>query len=128
MKPKLLGCLAATAMVAAIVVATPAMAFRGGGGHGFGSGGHMMSMGGGWGHGPMFAGRSMAKGSFDRAGRFDHFHHFRNRFVFSNGFNNFAFFGVPFAYDYAAYGNGCWRRVWTPYGWRDSNICYDYGY
>jgi hypothetical protein len=37
-------------------------------------------------------------------------------------FDNFAFFGVPFAYDYAAYGNGCWR--WD--GWQWINICYGY--
>ena len=46
MRTKLLGCLAATAMAADIVVATPAMAFHGGGfgggGHGIGGGGHMM--------------------------------------------------------------------------------------
>jgi hypothetical protein len=137
MNTKLLGCAAAAAMAAAIVVATPAMAFRGGGGfggggHGIGGGGHMTSMGGGH-FGPMFTGRSMAMGSFNRAGRFDqddrfrHFHHFHNRFAF-NVFDNFAFFGVPFGYGYAAYGNGCWRQVWTPYGWQWSNICYGYGY
>ena len=127
MKPKLLGCLAATAMGTAIVMATPAMTF-GGGGHG--GGGHMMSMGGGH-FGPMFAGRSMAMGGFNRDNRFErrfsrfdrddrfrHFHHFRNRSF--NGFNNFAFFGVPFAYHYSAFGNGCWR--WD--GWQWSNICY----
>jgi hypothetical protein len=75
----------------------------------------------------------MAMGSVNRAGRFDrddrfrHFHRFRNRFAF-NGFDNFAFFGVPFGYGYAAYGNGCWRQAWTPYGWQGNNICYDYGY
>jgi hypothetical protein len=83
----------------------------------------------------MFAGRSVAVGGFDRglgfnrgsgfnhgfnsrfarSGHFNHFHHFRNR-------NRFAFFpgfvgggwdwGYP--YDYAAYGNGCWR--WD--GWQ----------
>jgi hypothetical protein len=144
MKTKLLGCLAA--MAAACVVATPAMAFRGGGGfggggHGIGGAGHMMSMGGDH-FGPMFAGRSMAMGGFTRAGRFNwddrfgrrvsrldrddrfrRFHHFHHRFAF-NGFDDFAFFGVPFAYGYAAYGNGCWR--WD--GWQWINICYDYGY
>ena len=54
---------------------------------------------------------------------------FRDRRFFVNRFDNFAFFGVPFAYDYAAYGNGCWR--WD--GWQWINICYnydgyDYGY
>ncbi len=93
----------------------------------------------------MFTGRSVAmnrglgfnRGFDPRFARFDHFHHFdhfdhfhhfhdrffRNRFVFFNGFDNFAFSGVPFSYDYAAYGNGCWR--WD--GWQWINICYDYG-
>ena len=92
----------------------------------------------------VFAGRSVAVGGFDRglgfnrgsgfnhgftsrfarSGHFNHFHHFRNR-------NRFAFFpgfvgggwdwGYP--YDYAAYGNGCWR--WD--GWQWINACYDYG-
>ena len=61
---------------------------------------------------------------FARSDHFNHFHHFRNR-------NRFAFFpgfvgggwdwGYP--YDYAAYGNGCWR--WD--GWQWINACYDYG-
>jgi hypothetical protein len=48
---------------------------------------------------------------------------FRHRRFFVNRFDNFAFFGVPFAYDYAAYGNGCWR--WD--GWQWINICNNYG-
>ena len=62
---------------------------------------------------------------FDHFNHFNHFHHFRNR-------NRFAFFpgfvgggwdwGYPY-YDYAAYGNGCWR--WD--GWQWINACYDYG-
>jgi hypothetical protein len=110
-----------------------------GGGHmggGFGGGFH----GGGFAgvnHG-MFAGRSVAIGGFDRglgfnhgfnsrfarSDHFNHFHHFRNR-------NRFAFFpgfvgggwdwGYP--YDYAAYGNGCWR--WDGLQW--INACYDDG-
>ena len=44
MKTKLIGCLAATVMAAAIVVATPALAFRGGGG--FGGGGFHGGFGG----------------------------------------------------------------------------------
>ena len=92
----------------------------------------------------MFAGRSVAMGGFHRglgfnrgsgfnhgfnsrfarSDHFNHFHHFRNR-------NRFAFFpgfvgggwdwGYP--YDYAAYGNGCWR--WD--GWQWINVCNDYG-
>jgi len=163
MKTKLLGCLAASAMAAAIV-ATPAIAFRGsggfGGGHMMGGGGHMlggmggghpmMSMGGGF-HGRfggggfrggMATGRSVfvpggnrfvgapfaGRNAFvnrrffdeDRRDRFED--RFRHRRFFVNRFDNFAFFGVPFAYGYAAYGNGCWR--WD--GWQWINICYEY--
>ena len=49
---------------------------------------------------------------------------FRHRRFFVDGFDNFVFLGVPFAYDYAAYGNGCWR--WD--GWQWINICYNYDY
>ncbi len=168
MRTKLLGCLAATAMGTAIVVATPALAFRGGGfggglHGGFGGAGFHRGFGGGGFRGGMFTGRSVfvpggnrfvgrsvVAGSFNRAGRFDRDDRFGrrfgrfdrddrfrhrfgrfdrdHRFAFVNGFDNFAFFGVPFGYDYAAYGNGCWRQVWTPYGWQWSNICYEYGY
>jgi hypothetical protein len=164
MKTKLLGRIAASAMAAAIV-ATPAIAFRGsggfGGGHMMGGGGHMlggmgghpmMSMGGGF-HGRfggggfgggMATGRSVfvpggnrfvgapfaGRHAFvnrrffdeDRRDRFED--RFRHRGFFVNRFDNFAFFGVPFAYGYAAYGNGCWR--WD--GWQWINVCYDYGY
>jgi hypothetical protein len=54
--------------------------------------------------------------------RFDHFHHFRNRFAFFPGFVGGWYWGYPY-YDYAAYGNGCWR--WD--GWQWINVCYDYG-
>jgi hypothetical protein len=172
MKTKLLGCIAATAMAAAIVVATPAMAFRGGGGGGHmmgggshmmgGMGGHpMMGRGGGMPGGRMFTRRSMFvpggnrfvgapfagrhafvnrrffdEGRRDRIedrieGRRDRFEdrfedRFRDRRFFFNRFDNFGFFGVPFAS--AAYGNGCWRQTWTRYGWQWVNVCYDYGY
>ena len=139
------GVLLASAVLGAAVAATgPARAF--GGGHGGGFGGRSMATGGfnrgfgfnrsfaGVNHG-MFAGRSVAMGGFDRghgfnsrfarSDHFNHFHHFRNR-------NRFAFFpgfvgggwdwGYPY-YDYAAYGNGCWR--WD--GWQWINACYDYG-
>ncbi len=119
--------------------------FGGGGFHGSGfAGGHFggfagrsMAMGGvnhDFNRG-MFTGRSVAmnrslginRGFDHRFARFDHFHHFRNRFVFFNTFDNFGLFGVPLAYDYAAYENGCWRQVWSSYGWQLINICYDYG-
>jgi hypothetical protein len=154
MKIKLLRCLAATAMAAASVVATPAMAQRGGGMHGgFGGGGFHGGFGGGGFRGGMVTGRSVfvpgrnrfvgapfagqhafvSRRFFDEGRRDrveDRFEdRFRHRRFFVNRFDNFAFFGVPFAYDYAAYGNGCWR--WD--GWQWINICYnydgyDYGY
>jgi hypothetical protein len=142
MKTKLLRCLAATAMAAASVVATPAMAQRGGGMHGgFSGGGFRGGMvtgrsvfvpGGNRFVGAPFAGQHafVSRRFFDegrrdrieaRRDRFeDRFHHRR----FGNRFDNFGFFGLPFAYDYAAYGNGCWR--WD--GWQWINICYGYNY
>ncbi len=155
MKSKFIGCLAATALSAAIVAATPATAFHGGGfgggmhggfgGGGMHFGGGGMHFGGGFG-GPRFGG---GFGGF-RGGAFTGRSVFvpgGNRFiggpfvgrrVFVNGFHNFGFrhrhfrnfgfFGGPFGYDYAAYGDGCWSSVWTPYGWQWTNTCYDYGY
>jgi hypothetical protein len=135
MKTKLLGCLAATAMATAIVLATPAVAFRGGGP---GGGGFHGGFGGGGFRGGLVTGRSVFGGtrfaSAPFAGRHalvNRFHNFafRNRFNYfafrHRRFHNFAFFGfgVPFGYDYAAYGNGCWR--WD--GWQWINICYNYG-
>ena len=116
-----------------------------GGGHFGGFGGRSMAMGG-FNRG-MFAGRSVATGGFDRGlgfnrgfnrfgfnrgfnsrfarfDRFHHFHHFRNRFAFVGGGWDW---GYPYD-DYAAYGDGCWRQVWTSYGWQWSNTCYNYGY
>jgi hypothetical protein len=61
-------------------------------------------------------------GRHDLDHRFDHrhfFHHHRFAFV---GFG----FAPAFGYDnYYAY-DGCWRRVWGPYGWSWLNVCYDY--
>jgi len=139
MKSKLLGCLAATALGAAIVVATPAMAFRGGGGfHGGGFRGGGMHFGGGGFHGRMFAGpRVFAPGGSRFVGapfaRGHVFGHRFNNFAFRHRhrFRNFAFLGVPFLYDdynYDAYGTGCWTQIWTGYGWQWANVCYDYGY
>jgi hypothetical protein len=125
---------------AAIVTATPALAFRGGGGfHGggmhFGGGG--MHMGGG----PMhfggggrffaapFAGRHMFNNGFNSFGfRHHHFHDFA--FRHHRHFRNFAFIGAPYAYDYGydSSDDGCWRQLLTSYGWQWTNVCYDYGY
>ena len=145
MNNKLLKCLTAGAMVAALALASPVLA-RGGGGHGGGHGGgggmhggmhgggmHFGGMGGGMRAGGMgfagsrvgfggsrvgFAGSRFAGPRFAHAGFAHHgrfFHHRHHRF---------AFIGVPYAY--AAY-DSCWRRTWTPYGPRWVNIC-NYGY
>jgi hypothetical protein len=74
--------------------------------------------------GNRFAGAPFA-GQHIFVNRFHNFA-FRHPFFFRHHrFRNFALFGfgVPFVYDYAAYGNGCWR--WD--GWQWINICYDYG-
>jgi hypothetical protein len=140
--------LASAAVGAALVVSSPAAAFRGGAS--FGGGGHMMS---GMGGGRMFTGRSVFvpgrnrfagapfasqhafvnRRFFDegrrdriedrREGRRDRDDRFRHRRFFVNGFDNFASFGAPFAYDYAAFGNGCWR--WDGGQWINNCNNYD---
>ena len=132
MKSKLLGCLAATGLGAAIAVATPAMA--GGSGVVGMHGGGMMA--GGMRGGGMVMGRSVSVPGGNRfvgapVG---------GRRVFGNGldrddfafrdhrrFRNFAIVGASFLYDYSAYGNGCWQQEWISYGWQWINICDDYG-
>jgi hypothetical protein len=119
MKSKLVGCLAATALGAAIAAATPATA---GGVHGSGGGFHggMVSgrsvfvPGGNRFVGTPFAGRRVFGNRLDRDE-----HHRR--------FRNFAIVGAPFLYDYSAYGNECWQQEWISYGWQWINICDDYG-
>lgn len=145
MKSKLFGCLSATVLGAAIALATPAMAQRGGGGFGgmhggggFGGmhggvGGGMHFGGGGFGgggfRGGMVTGRSVFvpganrlaapfAGQVNRSNTFPFRHHH---------FRNFAFFGAPFVAGDAAYGDWCWRQIWTPYGSQWTNVCYDYG-
>ena len=51
-------------------------------------------------------------------------HHGR---FFHHRHHRFAFIGVGVPYAYAAY-DSCWRRTWTPYGLRWVNVCGDYGY
>src|ERR1700730_10895649 len=155
MNSKILWCLAAAALGAALVVSTPAIAFRGGGGFGGGGfggvhggfggggmhfGGAVPFRGGGF-RGGMVTGRSVFVPGGNRfvgtpfagqvfgVNRFNNFAFRHNAFFFRHHhFRNFAFFGVPFAvgYDYG-YG-GCWRQVWTGYGWQWENVGYDYGY
>jgi hypothetical protein len=50
---------------------------------------------------------------------FNHFNHFRFRRHFHNRFIFAAGFAYPYAYD-----DGCWTRVWTPWGWRWRSVCY----
>ena len=129
MKSKLFGCLSATVLGAAIAIATPALAQHAGGGM---PGGRMFTgrsvfvPGGNRFAGAPFASRqAFVNRRFFDEGRRDRFEdrfedRLRHRRFFVNRFNNFAFIGVPFAYDYA---DGCWR--WD--GWQWINICYDYG-
>jgi hypothetical protein len=126
-------------IAAAALMAASATALARGGGMGGGhmGGGHMggmggMHMGGGWGGhvggmglaghaafgrvGPVgFAGaRSLAwHGNHVAFGHFP----FRHRFFVRNRF----FFGAPYAYAY--YNDGCYTRVWTPWGWQWANVC-----
>jgi hypothetical protein len=130
MNNKLLSCLIAGALSATLALASPALA-RGGGGGGHGGGGGGMHGGGGGMHGGGMGG-GMHFAAMGGSAHFGgpHFGH-AGRFAFRDGrfhhrFNRFAFFGAPY-YTYAAY-DGCWRRVWTPYGLQWSNVCGDYGY
>ncbi len=114
---KLLGWVAATAIGAAIITATPAVAFHGGG---FGGGMHGSGMhfaGGGFsGTGGMRMGRQVSAGGFHNPAFFRHHRHFRN-VVFLGG--PFFYDYVPYYYDYVPYdGNYCWQQVWIPSGWQ----------
>lgn len=124
MKRKLLGCLAAIALGAAISAATPALAFRGGGMHG-GFGGMHSGFGG------MHGGFGGMRGGFNgmRVAGPAMGGHFHNA-VIARGFHNRRFHnvvvvGAPFGFYGAGYGydDGCWRQVWTAYGWQWVNIC-----
>jgi hypothetical protein len=173
MKSKLLGCLSAAVLGTAIAVATPAMAFRGGGMGGGGFGGMHGGFGGGGIHFGGFGGGGMHFGGMPGGGmrfgampgrgifmgrsafipgggrfaaapfagrrlavnRFNNPFFFRNRFFFHNRFrhrffrDNFFFVGVPFGVGWGwPYYSGCWRQVWTGYGYQWINACYDYGY
>ena len=99
--------------------------------HAMGGGMRFSGMGGGprfSGVSPRFASPRFAGGPFAAHAaftpRFSHvafrggFHH---RF-FHHRFHRFAFIGAPFVY--ASY-DSCWRRVWSPYGWRVVNVCGD---
>jgi hypothetical protein len=118
--------LAAAAVVTAGSTLSAAAMHGGGGGRGGGMGF------GGIGHGGGFGAAALARpGGFQglaavhpmalRGGRFaygDRFH-FRHRFVR----NRFAFIGAGLPYGYGYYDD-CYARVWTPWGWSWSNVCY----
>jgi hypothetical protein len=99
--------LAAVAAVTAGSASTASARF-GGGGH-FGGGAHF---GGGGGHFGHFG------GGFGHPG-FAHFGH--DRFVGHRFGPRFGVFGVGYPY---GYGDGCYSRVWTPWGWRWQYVCY----
>ncbi|MBN9602608.1 MAG: hypothetical protein J0G33_06725 [Afipia felis] len=143
MNKKFLNHLMAGVLGTALVIASPALAFRGGGGGGmhgggmgggahFGGGGgmHFGAMGGGMHFGSMrFNGGRFAVARFAPAGFSPRISRFtfrdRSRF-FHHRFHRFAFVGAPFVY--ASYYDSCWRRVWTPYGWNWIDVCGGYGY
>ncbi|HWX14678.1 MAG TPA: hypothetical protein VNY06_07490 [Methylocella sp.] len=143
-KSNILGCLAAATLGAAIVVATPAMAFRGGGGFGgmhggFGGGG--MHFGGGGFGGPHFGGGGFRGGMVTGrsvfvpgAGRFagapfagQRFAVNRfNNFAFRNRFNNFAFRN-RFFFRHHHFRNFAFFGAPFAVGW-GWPYSYDYGY
>ena len=133
---KLMIVLAAIATISAGAT-LPAFA-RGGGGHGGGGhgghgGGHSMGHGG-LGHGG-FGRAGVARAAFARpvgigrmaVARSQGWHGQRfagkHRFAFRHHrfHRRFAFIGAGFAY--SAY-DSCISPVWTPWGWRWTNVCY----
>jgi hypothetical protein len=95
--------LAAVAAVTAGSASTAEARMSGGFGHGFHSGGGFHSFGGGFAH--------------------PGFHHFgHDRFFVHHRFGpRFGFFGGGYPY---GYGDGCYTRVWSPWGWRWQYACY----
>jgi len=149
MKGRLLVSFSASVLGAALTLATPAMAFRGGVGFG--------GMHGGFGGGMHFSGMAsrgmiMGRSAFvPGAGRFapspfagrrfagDRSNNFalrdpfslRNRFFFRHHprFRNFALLaGLDWPYYYPYAYDGCWQQVWTEYGGQWVDACYGYGY
>ncbi|MGH6829561.1 MAG: hypothetical protein ACREDG_00170 [Methylocella sp.] len=129
----LLGWVAATTIAAAIVTATPAGAFHGGGFEGRTHGREInFARGGFGGTGGMQMGRRVSVGGSHDPAFFRHPRHFRN-VVFVGG--PFYYSYVPYYYDYVPYyGNYCWQQVWTRSGWQWVDACsgyygyYGYGY
>jgi hypothetical protein len=100
---KLLGWVAAAAIGAAIVTATPAVAFHAAG---------------------MRMGRQVSGGGFHNPACFRHHRHFCDVIFVGGPF----FYGyVPYYYDYVLYdGNYCWQQIWTPAGWQWVDACPGY--
>jgi hypothetical protein len=96
---KLPGCVAAAAIGAVIVTATPS----------FGAG--------------VNGGRHFVGGFHNRA-CFRHHRHFRSFAVVGGAF---FFDYVPYYYGYVPYyGTYCWQQVWTPSGWQWVDVCPGY--
>jgi hypothetical protein len=103
-----------------IIVALPGLADARGGGGGGGGGGHGGGGGGGGFHGGGggFGGGFVHPGGFGRFAAGRPFGFRGDRFAFRN---RFAFSGRVFPYGYA---DGCYGRVWTPWGWSWRSVCY----
>jgi hypothetical protein len=150
MNNRLLKCLTAATIAAVLAVASPVLARGGGGGGGHGGGGfgggghfgggmhaggfggmHVGGMGGARFGGPGFGGARFAHAAIGPrfAGAGWHGRPFIGRHAFffhHHHFRRFAVFGAP--YYYTGYGDGCWRRSLTPYGWQWVNVCGDNWY
>jgi hypothetical protein len=128
----------AIAATVALTVAPIADAFaRMGGGGGMGGHGGMGGMGGGRGMGMGggmggMGGRGMGFASHGPIGHMGPVGIHGNRFAFAHNrfafrhhrfHNRFFFAGAPFAYA-SYYNDGCYVRVWGPYGWHWTNVCY----
>jgi hypothetical protein len=102
-----LGCVAAAALAAAIMTATPATAAKG-----------------------------VCSGTWKRGSGLSHhcacrchralLRHHRH-------FHQVVFAVEPYFYDYGpyyynGYGNYCWQQAWTPRGWRWLDICYGFAF
>ena len=113
---KLVDWVAATAITAAIVRATPAVAFHGGDFEdGMRFGGRIDGM---------RMGQQVSTGGFHNPACFRHRRHFCDAVFVGAPF----FYGyVPPYYDYVPYnGNYCWQQVWTTAGWQWVDACPGY--
>jgi hypothetical protein len=125
---KLIDWVAATAIGAAIVTATPAVAFHGGGTH---IGGCRFG-----GTGGMRLGRQGSARGFHNPACFRDHRPVRNVvFVGRPFFYDYVpsyydyvpYYYVPYYYDYVLYGgNYCWHQIWTPSGWQWVDACPGY--